>query len=218
MSRFAARTVAITTFHLLLHLKLLRHSRADFFEGEAGFQAQVATSVLLRFGTSAAAKTAEAAEAAAHTATDVAEVREDVVDVGKSTATSKTSGAIQSGFAKLVVALTLFGVAEHFVGFSSFFEFFLRFLIAGIFVGVIFHGHLAVGLFDVGIACALVDTQYFVIIEICHCRKCLKTRDSSRLNFRFRDRASPQSALAPPDRYHCPTATFAKRSTLSLSR
>jgi len=49
---------------------------------------------------------------------------------------------------ELVVALAFFGVAEHFVCFGCFLEFFFSFLISGILVGVVLDGLLSVRFFD----------------------------------------------------------------------
>ena len=51
--------------------------------------------------------------------------------------------------AKTVVQLTLFRIAEHLLGFVDILEFFLGHLVPGIFIGMVFGGHLAIGLFDI---------------------------------------------------------------------
>ena len=68
----------------------------------------------------------------------------------------------------LVITFALVCIAEHFVGFGSFLEFFLGFLVVGIFVGMVFERHLAVSLFDLIGACPARYSQNLVIIAFCH--------------------------------------------------
>ena len=156
MSRFAATAVARIAGHLLLNFEFLSHTRGDFLECEAGFKPQVAAAILLRsrlFGT----KATKTAKATAHSTENVAEVREDVVDICETLAAAETALSVYALFSELIVALALLGVAQYFIGFCGLFEFLLGFFVAGVLIGVIFHGHLAVSLFDFGIACPFVD-------------------------------------------------------------
>ena len=82
--------------------------------------------------------------------------------------TLQSCTTLESSFTKLVIALSLFRIAQYLVGFCRFLKLFFGFFVARVFIWVIFHGHLAVSLLDFGIACALVDTQYLIVIEICH--------------------------------------------------
>ena len=84
-------------------------------------------------------------------------MREDVVDICETLAAAETALSVYALFSELVVALALLGVAQYFIGFCGLFEFLLGFFVAGVLIGVIFHGHLAVSLFDFGIACPFVD-------------------------------------------------------------
>ena len=64
--------------------------------------------------------------------------------------------------AKLVISRAFFRVGEHLVGFFGLFEFHFCRGIALVAVRVVFHGHLAVGLFDVLVAGVFGYTQNFV--------------------------------------------------------
>ena len=68
------------------------------------------------------------------------------------------------------VVLTLFiGVRQNAVGFIDFLEFFFGFLVAGVLVGVILHGHLTKGLFDLLLACPFLQAKHFIVIAFfCH--------------------------------------------------
>ena len=90
------------------------------------------------------------------------------MNVREALAASEAALAVHARFSELVIALAFFWVAQYFVSLGGFLKFLLGGLVAGVLVRVIFHGHLAVSLLDFGIACALVDTQYLIVIEICH--------------------------------------------------
>jgi len=92
-------------------------------------------------------------------------VGEDVVDVHTSgTKATKASGTVYASGAKLVVALALFGVAQHFVGLGGLLEFLFGLFIAGVAVGVVFDGHLLVGAFDFVGRGRLFHAEYLVIV------------------------------------------------------
>ena len=90
------------------------------------------------------------------------------MNVREALSASEAALSVHARFSELVIALAFFRVAQYFVSLGGFLKFLLGGLVAGVLVRVIFHGHLAVSLLDFGIACALVDTQYLIVIEICH--------------------------------------------------
>ena len=72
--------------------------------------------------------------------------------------------------AVLVVAGLLIGIGQHLVGLAHLLKPFLGFLVPGVPVGVVFHGHLSIGPFDLIGAGALVNPQHLVIVTfvVCH--------------------------------------------------
>ena len=95
-------------------------------------------------------------------------MRENIVNIRKSRTATKTSLSVHTFFAELIVTLTLLRIVQDFIGLCRLLKFFLGSFIAGILIGMIFHGYLSVGLLNVGFACVLVDTEYLIVIEICH--------------------------------------------------
>ena len=124
-----------------------------------------------------AGRTAEAAKSAAE------QVAEDVAQVyaaGTAEATAKTATetaaglagpivGIDPGKAELVIALAFFRVGKYIVRLVDFLELLLGGLVAGVQVGVVLFGELAVGAFDLGIGGVFADSQHLVIITFfCH--------------------------------------------------
>ena len=68
----------------------------------------------------------------------------------------------------LVIFCTLVGVAQYIVGFGSFLEFLLGFLVAGILVGVILQRQFTVSFFKLIGGGVFLYTEYFVIISFFH--------------------------------------------------
>ena len=130
------------TGNVLSYLEFLDDTLVDFLQGQSHLQSQVAASMLL-WPTCA---TAEATETV--TAEDVAEHREDVVHVHRCPAKASETAAHRSVKTELVVLLTLLWVVQHVVGLGSLLELLLGFLVAGVTVGVIFDGYLAIRLLD----------------------------------------------------------------------
>ena len=62
------------------------------------------------------------------------------------TTTAETTSATHASMAELVITCTLVGVAKYVVSLGSLLELFFGFLVIGIAVGVIFDGHLFIGL------------------------------------------------------------------------
>ena len=97
-------------------------------------------------------------------AEDIAEVGEDVIH--RHSTSGKSSVATHSLMSKLVVALALVCITEHFIGLSRFLEFLFCLLISGIPVGMEFHRQLAVAGFENIDSGALLALQGLVITPL----------------------------------------------------
>ena len=163
-SVLAAAAVAMVTYDIILNLKLLGCSVDNLLQGKFNAQTLVTAFVHRFLPTSAtSAKTAKSTEA--HAFEYIAESRENVVYVGKSTASADTADSVET---ELVVSLTFLRVVEHFVGFGSLLELLLCFFVTRIAVRVILDGHLLIGPFYLVFAGILLDAQHFVIVAFCH--------------------------------------------------
>ena len=69
---------------------------------------------------------------------------------------------------KLVINLTLFSIAQYFVGFVGFFKLFFSSRISGITVRMQLHGDATVGLFQIAVGDVSINAQDLVIISLCH--------------------------------------------------
>ena len=123
-----------------------------------------------------AAGTAETAKATAaeQIAEDIAQVNTAAETAAKA-ATEATAGlagpivGIDPSETELVIALALVRVGKNIVGLVDLLELFLGVLIAGVQVGVVLFGQLAVGAFDLGIGGVFADPQHLVVITFfCH--------------------------------------------------
>ena len=115
----------------------------------------------LQVGARALATAAAAGEVAEHLVEDVAEAGA----IAERVATALLKGLM----AKPVVGAALLFVFQDVVGFIHLLELRLRGLVAGVAVGVILHGHLAVGLFQVIRAGVLGDAQGGIEVRFgCH--------------------------------------------------
>ena len=93
------------------------------------------------------------------------------VDAAAKSAAAKSAGTAaraaaraEGGMAELVVLLPFGGIAEDFVGLGNLLELFLGGFVAGVFIGMIFNGHFAVGLFDLIRRGAFGDAEQFVVV------------------------------------------------------
>ena len=71
--------------------------------------------------------------------------------------------------AELVILRLLLRVGKDLVGFVYFLEFFLCLSIAWVQIRVVLFGSLSKGAFYFGLGSVFIDSQYFVIICLCHC-------------------------------------------------
>jgi hypothetical protein len=109
----------------------------------------------------------------AATATATEEITEDIAkDVGEVLTTepgaAATHARVDTSVTILVVRCTLAGIGQHFVGLVGLLEHLFRCFVIGITVRVMLHRQTTVGLFQVRVAGATLDTQYFVIVTLCH--------------------------------------------------
>ena len=127
-----------------MNFEFLGCSGSDFLQCQFHTQSQVGSPILSRLMASAT-KSTESPETAVP-AEYITEGREDVVHAEPTGATesTETASAFKAFKAKLVVALPLLRVVEYVISFGCLLEFFLRFLIAGIAVGMIFDSQLSV--------------------------------------------------------------------------
>ena len=159
-------TAAVTMFagDILAHFEFLRHTGVDFLQRQFHFQAQITAAMLL--GTTLAS--AEAAKSA--TSEDVAEHREDVIHVHRTTETAEVEATrTRSGKAELVVLLTGLRVVKNIIGFCSLLELLLGFLVTGVSVRVVFNGYLAIRFLNLVFRGGLCDPKHLVVVSfLCH--------------------------------------------------
>lgn len=107
------------------------------------------------------------------------EIAEDIAEISKSEpASAKAAEAcvwveirVYAREAVLVIPGLFIGIGQNLIRLVDFLEFFLSGFITGILVGVVFHGQLAVGLFNLGVGRVFLNAQHLVIISfvlICH--------------------------------------------------
>ena len=118
-------------------------------------------------GTGRAAKAAETA--AKNIAEDITQIHAACAEAAAK-ATVAAAGlagpivGIDPGKAELVIALALIRVGKYIVGLVDLLELLLGGLIAGVQVGMVLFGQLAVGAFNLGIGGVFADSQHLVII------------------------------------------------------
>ena len=104
---------------------------------------------------------------------------EDIAEISKSEpASAKAAEAcvwveirVYAREAVLVIPGLFIGIGQNLIRLVDFLEFFLSGFITGILIGVVFHGQLAVGLFNLGVGRVFLNAQHLVIISfvlICH--------------------------------------------------
>jgi len=132
-------------------------------------------------------------------AEQIAERREDILDV------LRTAGTVPAQAVKAVaiVGRALIVVGEDLIRVRAFFEALLGGLVARVFVGVKFLRELAIGLLQVGLIRALFDPEYFV--EITHRRRfsrlwVMRLRAPVKVSCRAVTRPADLAAGAPDER------------------
>src|SRR5690606_22753193 len=106
-------------------------------------------------------RTPTAAEQIAENAApeDISECVENVLD-----AVEISRGSLNTRVTVAIVARTLFGIAEHLVGFRGKFEFLRGLGVVGMTIRVITDGHFAIGRRDLGVRCRPGYPEYFVVV------------------------------------------------------
>ena len=192
-----ARAVAMRAFHILLDLDFLVHPGGYLLQAHLDLDPDVAASV------HRASARASAAEEVAEASEDVAEVREDVLH-RHSALESAAAGAFERGMAEAVIFGALVGIRQDVVGLGRLLEFFFGLLVTGIFVGVIFDGHLAIRLLYLVGRRALRHAKHFIVISLCHLTIGLiliRTQPLSRIVSPCRSAYSPSRCSPAP----CPS-------------
>ena len=133
--------VASATGDVLANLKLLGDACGNLLQVEFHLHSQVATLVLLAYGTSA-----KATETTAVTTEDVAEHREDVVHVHASSTAESAKSTLWTIKSELVILLAFLCIVQNLVSFCCLLKFFLGLLVARIAVWMILDSYLSISL------------------------------------------------------------------------
>ena len=107
-------------------------------------------------------------DAAGAGAEDFAENLKRIMEAAAPKTSAGARARIEGSMAVPVVSGPRLRIAQGFVGFAQFLEFFLGGFVAGIFIGMILEGQFAIGLFDFLLAGAAVHPEDIVIIALGH--------------------------------------------------
>ena len=153
-----ARAVAAFAEFAAAHGDVLLHAKGGVLKGDA----QVLAQVVAAHG----ARASTAAPSAAKHVSKAEDVAEDVAEVHLLEAALRGAGATggEGVVAVTVVGGALLGIAQDAVGLAALLEALLGGFVAGIAVGVVLQGKLAVGTLDLDIARGAADAEDFVII------------------------------------------------------
>ena len=110
-----------------------------------------------------------AAEAAKAAASKGGKYILEAAEAGAVEAAALCLCGIKGGVTELVILRLLLRVGKDLVGFVYFLEFFLCLSIAWVQIRVVLLGSLSKGAFYFGLGSVFIDSQYFVIICLCHC-------------------------------------------------
>ena len=166
-----AAAVTGLTRDIFADLDFLLATTVDFLKGKFDLDTKVGSPQ----HTTCSATTAEAREAGAESATakqvakDATKLREDIVHIHA----ALTIGAFHAGHTELVVAGLLIGIAQHVISLGSLLELLLSLFVTGVTVGMVLQSQLAVSLLQFLGRGILANTQYFIIISLCHNTKLL---------------------------------------------
>src|SRR5579859_6747037 len=153
---FCAAAAAGGAPYIFFYLDIFGYAFCDLFVVEFDLYAEV---------TAPDPPGATAAAASASAAKEAAELAEDIIHVHVTAAESAAAVTRQAGMAKAVVLAAFVRIAKDFVGFGGLLELFFGGLITGVAVGMVLHGHLTIGLFDLVGRGSFCYPQYFVIIS-----------------------------------------------------
>ena len=137
-----------------LHGNFLVHALEHFIQGQGDGVAQVSPGLGPAGAVPPAAEPEEILK-------NIPEIAENVLEAAEAARIE----ALQAFRTIDVVDFAFFRVGEDLVGLGDFFEFFLRGFVAGIAVGVMLEGELAVGAFDFFQGGVLQHPQQFIIIQ-----------------------------------------------------
>ena len=96
-------------------------------------------------------------------------IGQEAAEAGAVEAAALCLCGIKGGVTELVILRLLLRVGKNLVGFVYFLEFFLCLSIAWVQIRVVLLGSLSKGAFYFGLGSVFIDSQYFVIICLCHC-------------------------------------------------
>ena len=168
----AARTLTVGAVLNPLGGNLFFAAEGRFLEGQLQPRHDVfAPAGRILLGATAAAAAEELAENVSQVAEAVKPAESGTAKAGAAVARAAcTEVGVNPGKTVLVIPRPLVGIGQHLVGFSGLLELFLGGLVAGVAVGVVFHGGLAVGLLYVVGAGVLINAQHLIVISfgICH--------------------------------------------------
>ena len=166
---FSSCSVAVTALHVFLEFEFLFYTGRDFLQVQFYLYPQVGAAELALTGLATAASKASESAVASE---DVAEHGEDIVHRhALSSESSKSAGSgcsVHSGMSELIVTGTLVRIAQHFISFGCFLEFFFRFFIPRILVRMILYCFFCVCFFYNIKGGCFVHLQNFVIVSFCH--------------------------------------------------
>ena len=174
IARFRAMTIACTTpiamrtSDVFIYFNFFLYTSSNFSQCQFHFYTQIGTSTHTLSARATTAKTTKSTKwTAKMSAENIAEMREYVIHIHAGTST-KTAVITHACVSKLIVTLTFLWVAQHFVGFSSFFKVFFRYFITGIFVGMKFNSFLTIRFFYFFSRGGLRYAKHFIIISFFH--------------------------------------------------
>ena len=175
----AGTAAAVAGLHALHHAALNQAGEVDLLlaalgrlhEGERDVDVNVvaADRRVGVAGSARAAKTAKAAAAAEKAVEDIADVAKVKAEAA-CTASAAAIARVDARMAKLVIARALLRVGEHRVGLVDLFKFGFCVLVSRIQVRVVLFGKLAVSLFQLVVAAALLHAEHFIIISFFLCQ------------------------------------------------
>ena len=130
------------------------------------FKSQLDADIDISAASGTISSSGTAAAKTEHTAENVPQVAHIKAFKAAAVETAAAHAALFKGcVTKLVILRTFFGVAQHFIGFVDFFEFFFCFFIARVLVRMVFDCHLTVSFFQLRFRCTLLYPQDLVIIS-----------------------------------------------------
>ncbi len=135
-----------------------------FFDAEDGFL-EFQLQIFAQVGSALNAATLLATAAAEQV--EAKEVAKDIVEIVEDSFIEAAASSVDSGVTEAVVGGALIAISQDGIGLGGFFEALFGGRVAGVAIGVVLHGELAVGAFDFLFACAAFYSENFVVIAFC---------------------------------------------------